>query len=103
MTSAHGEARQSGLPGSKTLGEAGVASYSLDGKASGKLHLRQTVGTNPTTSAMYVDGEGNRLPLREPTLVELANGEFCGICATNRGRVTAVYRLLPRTPKHKKN
>jgi len=80
-----------------------VDSYSLDVKANGKLHIRQTTGRGSITNATYVDGEGHKVPLREPALVELANGELCGICATKDGRVTAVYRFLPRTPKRKRN
>jgi len=96
-------ARQSELAGSKTLSRANVESYSLDVKANGKLNIRQTAGKDSVTKATYVDGEGNKLPLREPALIELANGELCGICATKDGRVTAVYRLLPKKAKSKRN
>lgn len=101
--SAEGRPRRSELPESKTLSRANVVSYSLDAKLKGKLNIRQTAGKDSVTTATYVDGEGNRLPLREPTLIELADGELCGICATKEGRVAAVYRLLPNPSKRKKN
>jgi hypothetical protein len=101
--SAEDRARQSELEGSKTVSRADVVSYSLDVKGNGKLNIRQTAGKDRMTNATYVDGEGNKLPLREPALIELANGELCGICATKNGRVTAVYRLLPKTTKRKVN
>jgi hypothetical protein len=96
-------ARQSVLAGPKTMSRANVASYSLDVRVGGKLNIQQTAGGNSMTTATYVDGEGKNLSLREPTLIELANGELCGICATKRGNVTAVYRLLPKTLKRKRN
>ncbi len=96
-------ARQSVLAGSTPLSRANVASYSLDARVNGKLNIRQTAGKDSRTTATYVDGEGNKLPLREPALIELANGELCGICATEGGRVTAVYRLIPKTPKRTRN
>ena len=80
-----------------------AASYSLDAKGNTKLNIRQTTGKDSVTKATYVDGKGNQLPLREPALIELANGELCGVCATKDGKVTAVYRLLPRTSKRKRN
>jgi hypothetical protein len=88
--------------GSKST-KRNAASYSLSGKGNAKLTIRQTAGKDSATKATYVDGKGKTLPLREPALVELANGELCGICATKDGRVTAVYRLLPRTSKRKRN
>ena len=101
--SAEDRARQSELAGSKKLSRANVDSYSLDVKVNGKLNIRQTTGKDSITKATYVDGEGNKFPLQEPALIEFANGELCGICATKDGRVTAVYRLLPKTPKRKRN
>ncbi len=101
--SAEDRTRQSELAGPETSSRANVHSYSLDVKVNGKLNIRQTAGKDSITKATYVDGEGNKLPLREPALIELANGELCGICATKDGRVTAVYRLLPKTPKRKRN
>jgi hypothetical protein len=101
--SAEDRARQSELAGSKKPSRANVDSYSLDAKVNGRLNIRRTAGKDSITKATYVDGEGNKLPLREPALIELANGELCGICATKDGRVTAVYRLLPKTPKRKRN
>ena len=80
-----------------------AASYSLSGKGNTRLTIRQTAGKASVTEATYVDGDGKKIPLREPALVELANGELCGICATKDGRVTAVYRLLPRTSRRKRN
>ena len=80
-----------------------AASYSLDAKGNTKLNIRQTTGKDSVTKATYVDGEGNQLPLRAPALIELANGELCGVCATKDGKVTAVYRLLPKTSKRKRN
>ena len=32
---------------------------------------------------------------------KLANGDLCAICAAKDGKVTAVYRLLPDTPKRR--
>jgi hypothetical protein len=101
--SAEDRVRQTELAGSKTSSRANVDSYSLDAKVNGRLNIRRTAGKDSITKATYVDGEGNKLPLREPALIELANGELCGICATKDGRVTAVYRLLPKTRKRKRN
>jgi len=87
--------------GSKST-KRNAASYSLSGKGNAKLTIRQTAGKDSVTKATYVDGKGKMLPLREPALVELANGELCGVCATKDGTVTAVYRLLPGKPKLRK-
>ena len=73
--------------------------YSLDVSTGGKLLLRQTSGMDSVTMATYVDGSGKKTSLREHALIKLANGDLCAICAAANGRVTAVYRLLPDTPK----
>lgn len=72
-----------------------AAVYALDVKTGGKVHIRQTAGRDSVTTATYVDGEGNKLLLREHALIKLANGDLCAICAAKEGKVVAVYRLLP--------
>jgi hypothetical protein len=91
-----------GAKRTRTAVGAKAVLYSLEAKSKGKLNIRQSVGRGSITKATYVDGNGKKMLLEEPTLIELANGELCGICATKDGRVTAVHRLLPDTPKRKK-
>lgn len=71
------------------------AVYTLEVETGGKLHIRQTAGRNSVTTATYVNGNGNKLQVREHALIKLANGDLCAICATKDGRVIAVHRLVP--------
>lgn len=85
----------------KSVENRKVVLYSLEVKTEGNLHIQQTGGKRSVTTATYVDGKGKKMPLREHALIRLANGDLCAICATKDGRVTAVYRLIPDTPKRR--
>ena len=78
-----------------------VVAYALEVSTGGRLNIWQSPGENSRTTATYVDDDGNKIPLREHALIKLANGDLCAICAARDGRVTAVYRLLPNTPKRR--
>jgi hypothetical protein len=95
------KARQSGLASAKSVKNNDVVFYNLEVKTEGRLHIRQPAGKDSVTTATYIDGKGNKMPLRDHALIKLSNGDLCAICATGDGRVTAVYRLLPNTPKRK--
>ena len=79
----------------KSTGTTDDLAYSLDVSTGGRLLIRQSSGKDSVTTAIYVDGRGKKVPLREHALIKLANGDLCAICAARDGRVTAVYRLLP--------
>ena len=93
------KARQPVAESAKAAESTNVVVYSLDVKTGGRLHIRQSAGKDSVTTATYVDGNGKKMPLQEHALIKLANGDLCAICAANDGRVTAVYHLLPDTPK----
>ncbi len=94
------EVRQPELASAKSV-KNNVILYSLEVKTDGRLHIQQSSGKDSVTTATYVDGKGNKMPLREHALIKLANGDLCAICAAKDGRVTAVYRLLPNAPKRR--
>jgi len=95
------KARQPGLSSAENAKNNNVVLYSLEVKTEGRLHIRQSAGKDSVTTATYVDGKGNKMPLREHALIRLANGDLCAICAAKDGKVTAVYRLLPDTLKRR--
>ena len=72
--------------------------HSFEVKLGGQLHIRQYDGTaGSVTEVTYVDASGRQFKLQEPTMIELANGEYCAVCVAG-GKVTAIYRLLAVTP-----
>ena len=91
------ELRQPRSSSPATASTIDAALYALEVESGGKVHIQQTAGRDSVTTATYVDGEGNKLQLREHALIKLANGELCAICAAKDGRVMAVYRLIPDT------
>jgi len=121
-------AADSNLKMSTNRQESDFVLYSFDVQPRGQLHIRQfaRMTSNKTDSIMpattannvpystqaagnakssvtevtYVDASGRETRLQEPTLIELANGEFCAVCVAN-GKVTAIHRLLTATPKRK--
>ncbi len=95
------KARQAEIGSAKNVKSTNVVRYSLEVKTEGRLYIQQSAGKNSVTTATYVDGKGNKMPLREHALIKLANGDLCAICAAKDGKVTAVYRLLPDTPKRR--
>ena len=95
------KARQPGLASAESVESTNVVLYSLEVKTEGRLHIRQTARKEFVTTATYVDGKGNKMPLREHALIKLANGDLCAICAAEDGRVKAVYRLLPDAAKRR--
>lgn len=95
------KARQPVSVSAKTAERTNVVVYTLDVKTGGRLHIRQSAGKDSVTTASYVDGNGKKVPLQEHALIKLTNGDVCAICAANDGRVTAVYRLFPDTPKRR--
>jgi len=72
--------------------------HSLDVRRGGQLNIRQYGGKEPVTKVTYRDTSGREVTLQEPTLIELANGEYCAVCVA-KGKVTAIYRLVSVTPK----
>ena len=77
-----------------------VVRYSLKIKTEGELRISQasegsSKGDRQSTTVDYIDGKGKITPLREHSLVKLANGDLCAICAAKNGTVKAVYRLIP--------
>ena len=73
--------------------------HSFDVKLGGQLHIRQNDRTaRSVTEVTYVDASGRQIKLQEPSMIELANGEYCAVCVAG-GKVTAIYRLLEVTAK----
>jgi len=102
-TSTSDEADTAGPKSSKVRDKPDFVRYSFDVKLGGQMHIRQSPddAKSSVTEVTHVDTLGKEIKVQEPTLIELTNGEFCGVCAAN-GKVTAIYRLLPTTPKRKK-
>jgi len=97
------DADTAGPKSSKVRDTPDFVRYSFDVMLGGQMHIRQSPdeATSSVTKVTYVDPLGKEIKVQEPTLIELTNGEFCGVCTAN-GKVTAIYRLLPTTPKRKK-
>ena len=97
------DADTAGPKSSKVRDTPDFVRYSFDVMLGGQMHIRQSPdeATSSVTKVTYVDPLGKEIKVQEPTLIELTNGEFCGVCAAN-GKVTAIYRLIPTTPKRKK-
>lgn len=54
------------------------------------------------TEVFYVAADGTETKLKETSLIELANGEYCAVCMAN-GNVTAIHRFVSIKPQKKSN